>query len=65
VGLTREEKIHALEEQIAALNSKKFTTTNSGYGTKDFRTLEKFDNTKHNIMRSEDLMPCPRRPPKK
>ena len=65
MGLTRDQKISALEEQITALNQKKFTTTNSGYGTKDFRTLEAFDNTKHDIHRSEDLMPCPRRPPKK
>jgi hypothetical protein len=54
-----------LEEQIKALQAKSFTTTNSGYGTKDFRTLELFDNTSNNIIKAADLMPCPRRPPKK
>lgn len=65
VAMTKNEKIAALEEQIRALNSKKFTTTNGMYGTKDFRTLEVFDTTTHNIVKHEDLMPCPRRPPKK
>ena len=30
------DKISALEEQIKALNAKSFTTTNGGYGTKDY-----------------------------
>lgn len=65
IALTKEEKISSLEEQIKALQAKSFTTTNSGYGTKDYRTLELFDNTSNNIIKAADLMPCPRRPPKK
>ena len=64
IALTKEEKISALEEQIKALNAKTMTTSNGGYGTKDYRTLELFDNTVNNIVKAEDLMPCPRRPKK-
>lgn len=46
------------------MNSKRFTTTNASYGTKDFKTLELFDNTVNNVCKAADLMPCPRRPPK-
>lgn len=59
------DKISALEEQIKALNAKSFTTTNGSYGTKDYQTLELFDNSGHHIIKASDLMPCPRRPPKK
>lgn len=65
MALTKDDKISALQEQIAALQAKSFSTTNGDYGTKDFRTLELFDNTAHNIIKASDLMPCPRRPPKK
>lgn len=64
MAVTKQEKIASLEQQIAALNAKTLTTTNGTYGTKDFRSLELFDNTAHNIVKAEDLMPCPRRPKK-
>lgn len=39
------------------------TTTSMAYGNQ--KTLEQFDNTSNNIVKNPDLMPCPRRPPKK
>ena len=44
--------------------AKSMTTTNQGYGDKN-KTLEIFVNSTNNIVKSTDLMPCPRRPPKK
>jgi hypothetical protein len=49
---------------MKTMNAKRFTTSNAGYGTKDYKTLELFDNTVNNIVKAADLMPCPRRPPK-
>ena len=43
--------------------AKSMTTTNQGYGEKN-KTLEIFVNSTNNIVKSADLMPCPRRPPK-
>lgn len=50
---------------MSKMNSKVFTTTNAAYGTKEYKTLELFDTTGAHIVKAADLMPCPRRPPKK
>jgi len=45
------------------MKSKKMATTASAYG--QGTTLERFPMKHLNIRKNEDLMPCPRRPPKK
>ena len=61
--LTKEEQIRKLEEQIMASKSKTFTQSSSAYGAGG--TLEMFSMAHLNRTKNPDLMPCPRRPPKK
>ena len=67
-GLSREEKIRKLEEDLAEMNRTKHTklqTTNLSYGTGG-SDLEKFRLTHLNRKKNEELQPVPRRPrPKK
>lgn len=65
-GLTREEKIRKLEQDLEAMNSKKhkkLETTNLTYGTGG-EDLEKFRMTHINKRRNIELQPVPRRPKK-
>ena len=66
-AMTKEEKIAALEEEVKKMSSKSMTTTSSKYGTKPkaVADLEMFSMKHNNIQKDPDLMPCPRRPPKK
>merc|ERR1712151_1482759 len=66
-SMTKEEKIAALEAEVKKLGSKSMTTTSNGYGTqpKAVKDLEMFSMKHNNIQKDPDLMPCPRRPPKK
>ena len=65
--MTKEEKIAALEAEMAALNAKTMTTSAQQYGLprEDGKPLEMFVSSSHNIKKNKDLMPCPRRPPGK
>ena len=65
--MTKLEKIAALEEQLKKNGGKAMTTTSGGYGTKPVavQDLEMFSMKHNNIQKDPDLMPCPRRPPKK
>uniref|UniRef100_A0A7S3JCU9 Uncharacterized protein n=1 Tax=Euplotes harpa TaxID=151035 RepID=A0A7S3JCU9_9SPIT len=65
-GLTKEEKIRKLEEELKDMNDKKLKklqTTNAGYGTGG-RDLEKFRLAHLHKVRNEELQPVPRRPKK-
>ena len=64
---TKEEKIAALEEECLKLKAKSMTTTSGNYGMKPkaVKDLEMFSMKHNNIQKDPDLMPCPRRPPKK
>ena len=66
-SMSKEEKIAALEEELKSINAKSMTTTAGGYGTKpkSISNMEMFSMTHNNIQKDPDLMPCPRRPPKK
>ena len=66
-GMTKEEKIAALEEEVKSLSSKTMTTTAGQYGMqpKAVKNMEMFSMKHNNIQKDPDLMPCPRRPPKK
>ena len=66
-GLTKEEKIAALEEEVKKLNTKSMTTTAGSYGLQPqvVKNMEMFSMKHNNIQKDPDLMPCPRRPPKK
>ena len=66
-SMTKEEKIAALEAEVTALGTKSMTTTSGNYGTqpKAVKDLEMFSMKHNNIQKDPDLMPCPRRPPKK
>ena len=66
-NITKEEKIAALEAELAKLNAKSMTTTAGSYGrcAAAETPLEMFPTAVHNIKKNEDLMPCPRRPPGK
>ena len=61
LAMNKEEKIAQYEAELKTLKAKSFTTTNGGYGTKDYKTLEAFENNVFNIQKNPDLMPCPRR----
>ena len=61
--LTKEEQIRQLEEKLMEQKAKSFTKTSSAYGNGD--TLEMFSMKHLNRTKNADLMPCPRRPPKK
>ena len=65
--MTKEEKIAALEAEIKACGGKAMTTSSGCYGTKPVavKDLEMFSMKHNNIQKDPDLMPCPRRPPKK
>jgi hypothetical protein len=64
VATTKEERLAELEEQLRSNKAKYMTTSNQSYGEQKVR-LEVFSNSVNNIVKSGDLMPCPRRPPKK
>ena len=65
--MTKEEKIMQLEEEIKKCGGKAMTTTAGGYGMNPqaVKDLEMFSMKHNNIQKDPDLMPCPRRPPKK
>ena len=65
MSVTKEEKIAALEAQLAGMNAKSMTTTAQGYGLKRETVLETFTTDVYNIKKNPDLMACPRRPPAK
>ena len=66
-SMTKEEQIAKLEAEVKKLGTKSMTTSNNGYGTqpKAVKDLEMFSMKHNNIQKDPDLMPCPRRPPKK
>ena len=64
-SITKEERIAALEAEVAALNARSMTTTSAAYGIARAERLEKFQTDVNNIKKNPDLMPCPRRPPGK
>ena len=61
-GITKEERIAALEAEITALNARKMTTTAQTYGIKRADPLEMFPSGVNHLTKNPDLMPCPRRP---
>ena len=61
-GVTKEERIAALEAEMAALNARKMTTTAGSYGIQRPDALEMFPTGVNHITKNPDLMPCPRRP---
>ena len=63
--ITKEERIAALEAEMAALNARQMTTSSQAIGIKRQDNLEMFPIHTHNIVKNPDLMPCPRRPPGK
>ena len=63
--MSRDEKIAAMEEELKQSKGASFTTSSRRIGLKGAQNLEMFDNKSHNIVKNADLMPCPRRPPKK
>ena len=60
--MTKQEKIAALEAEMAQLNARSMTTTSAAYGTQRPDRLETFVTDVNNIKKNPDLMPCPRRP---
>jgi hypothetical protein len=65
-GVSREEKIRKLEEELGSMNNKKLgklQTTNLSYGTGG-DDLEKFRLTHINKRKNPELQPVPRRPKK-
>ena len=63
--VTKDERIAALEAEMAALNARSMTTTAAAYGIQRDDRLEMFVTDVNNIKKNADLMPCPRRPPGK
>ena len=61
--LTKEEQIRRLEEQIQNSKAKSMSKTSDAYG--NGATLEMFSMAHLNRTKNPELMPCPRRPPKK
>ena len=61
--LTKEEQVMKLESELKNLDAPSYTQTNRTYGKGS--NLEAYPMTHLNIKKSPDLMPCPRRPPKK
>ncbi|CDW79728.1 UNKNOWN [Stylonychia lemnae] len=61
--LTKEEQIRKLEEELSSLKVKTFSKTNDSYGKGN--NLEAYPMKHLNKKTDQDLMPCPRRPPKK
>ena len=65
LAVTKEDKIRKLEEAIQESKARFMTTSNQCYGRETKAvSLELFDCSTNNIVKSEDLMPCPRRPKK-
>ncbi len=60
---SKEDQIRKLEEQLQQMSAKSFTKSNDSYGCGP--TLEQFSMAHLNRTKNPDLMPCPRRPPKK
>lgn len=60
---TKDEQIRKLEEELEAINAKKYSRTSDAYGKGT--NLEAYPMKHLNIRKNPDLMPCPRRPPKK
>ncbi len=61
--MTKEEQIRKLEEEIQMSKAKTMSKTSDAYG--NGQTLEMFSMAHLNRTKNPDLMPCPRRPPKK
>lgn len=62
-AMTKEEQIRKLEEELEALKVKQYSKTSDTYGKGN--NLEEFSMKHLNRRKDKDLMPCPRRPPKK
>lgn len=62
-AMTKEEQIRKLEEELDALKVKQYSKTSDTYGKGN--NLEEFSMSHLNRRKDKDLMPCPRRPPKK
>ena len=60
---SKDEQIKKLEEDMVGLNAKTMTRSSDSYGNGS--TLEMFSMNNLNRTKNIDLMPCPRRPPKK
>ena len=60
---TKDEQIRKLQEDLEQLKAKKYSKTSDAYG--QGKTLEAFPMKHLNIRKNPELMPCPRRPPKK
>jgi hypothetical protein len=52
-----------LEEELDALKVKTYSKTSSAYGAG--KNLEAYSMSHLNRRKNEELMPCPRKPPKK
>ncbi len=61
--LTKEEQIRKLEEELEELKVKQYSKTSDAYGKGN--NLEAYSMKHLNRTKNADLMPCPRRPPKK
>ena len=64
IATTKDERLAELEMQLKLNKAKFMTTSNNTYGEPK-KGLEAFNNSVHNVLKSTDLMPCPRRPAKK
>uniref|UniRef100_A0A7S3CRH8 Uncharacterized protein n=1 Tax=Strombidium rassoulzadegani TaxID=1082188 RepID=A0A7S3CRH8_9SPIT len=60
---TRDQRIQELEEKYKEMQAREYVTASQDIGRG--RTLEMFPMKHLNIQKNPDLMPCPRRPPKK
>ena len=63
ITVSKEEQIRLKEDELNQMTAKTFTKTSTAYGKGD--TLEQFSMKHLNRSTNLDLMPCPRRPPKK
>ena len=60
---TKDDVIRKLEEEVMRSKAKSMSKTSDAYG--NGQTLEMFSMAHLNRTKNPDLMPCPRRPPKK
>ena len=60
---TKDDVIRKLEEEVMMSKAKSMSKTSDAYG--NGQTLEMFSMAHLNRTKNPDLMPCPRRPPKK
>merc|ERR1711959_837494 len=63
VPKSREERLEELQAKFNEMKSRDFVTASQSVGRG--ANLEQFSMNQYNIQKAPDLMPCPRRPPKK